>query len=140
MLPAHAARLGRGALDLLAPPAAIAPADVVYLCAGVNGFQRCEQDRTAYRANVDGTLAVAALARRAGAFLVWVSSDCVEWSASAYARQKSLVEVYLMAAGGAGIVRAARVTDANLDALCATLIRVGRGRLVGLTRWDGADG
>lgn len=124
-------------LDLLAldtPPAG----DLVWLCAGVNGQKRCEGNPESHHVNVDATIRLAKLYVEQGAFVVWISSRSLEWCASAYSRQKAMAETVLTTMP-VGIVRAGRVTPANVLDLCATLIRVGRARAPGLTVWGTDD-
>lgn len=126
-------------LDLEAPEAFEIPEgiDVAYLCAAYNGFRRCEGSRSAWRVNVDGTIALAKRLMQRGILVVFLSSDSVEWSDAAYARHKALVEMFLQAfQGPSAIVRLGRVTPANSAAAVNALIRVGMGRINGITLWD----
>lgn len=110
-------------------------ADIAYLCAGVNGTLTCARDpQRSYRINVDGTIRVAAHYREK--FLVWISSTTVEWCSEAYAVQKRAAETVLILMPHVAIVRAGRVTNANVESLLDELIRVGRGRVQGLTVWN----
>lgn len=113
-------------------------ADVVYICAAINGAMKCEGNAQSYRVNVDGTFALANEYRKRGSFVVWVSSRSLEWSTSAYAMQKRQGEA-LLTPLGVGIVRAGRVTDGNLDDLCGALMTVGRNKVSGLTVWGTDD-
>jgi hypothetical protein len=112
--------------------------EIAYICAGINGAQKCEGNAEAYRINVDGTVELAKHYTQQGTFVVWISSRSLEWSTSAYARQKQIAEAMLYPLG-VGIVRAGRVTADNVDDLCATLMEVGRGRIGGLTIWGTDD-
>ncbi len=112
-------------------------ADIVYMCAGMNGGLSCAQDiQTSYRVNVDGTIHVAEWYRERGspsnynstAFVVWVSSTTVEWQMDPYGREKRVVETALRTMPHVGIVRAGRVLAANIDDLCRLMIRIGRER------------
>lgn len=113
----------------------VPPGDVVYLCGGANGAKPCEGSQDAFRTNVDGPIEVARIVTARGGFMVWISSMSIEWGSMGYQRQKLAAESVLRLMPSVGVVRAGRVTKDNLDDLCATLIRVGRERVTGLTRW-----
>lgn len=110
-------------------------ADVVYICAGVNGAKNCEGNQEAHRTNVDGTIKLAKHYVGHGAFVVWVSSTTVEWANTSYARQKAMTETVLFNVPNVGIVRAGRVLHSNVDDLCNVLMKVGRDGIEGLTLW-----
>lgn len=123
-------------LDLLDFEVAKLPeATAVWICAGVNGAMACEGRAESYRVNVDAPIRLARHYRATGAFTVWISSTTVEWSNSAYARQKSLSEVALSSVPLVGIVRAGRVLHSNVDDLCQLLAKIGRERRAGVTLW-----
>jgi nucleoside-diphosphate-sugar epimerase len=121
--------------DLL-KPGDLPAAEVAYLCAAVNGFRPCEGNREAYRTNVDGTIETARRLVAAGTFVVFLSSDSVEWIDSAYSRQKALVEVALQLLGGSAIVRAGRVTKFSVGQLVRSLMSIGAARVPGVYHWD----
>lgn len=121
--------------DLLRP-SALAAADVVYLCAGINGNLTCSLDpRTSYRVNVDGTIWVAEWCRNTGATLVWLSSTTVMWLNEHYGQQKRLAETYLRAMPHVAIVRAGRVMKDNVGELCDLMIEMS-GRPGELVIWN----
>jgi nucleoside-diphosphate-sugar epimerase len=110
-------------------------ADIVYLCAGVNGNLTCAQaPQISYRANVDGTIYVAEYYRDR-AFVVWISSTTVEWLTEHYGRQKRAAECYLRTLPHVGMVRAGRVLQSNVDDLCRTMIEIGREKRRGIQLW-----
>lgn len=111
---------------------------VCYLCAGANGAKTCAGSQDAFRVNVDAPIAMAHEVGRSMQFLVYISSMSVEWNEGAYTRQKLAAEMVLRTMPGVGIVRAGRVVQSNVDSLCETMIRVGRERINGITRW-GSD-
>lgn len=113
--------------------------DVAYICAAYNGFEACEGKKDAYRVNVDGTLKVSRLLLKQGTFVVWLSSCGVEWIATDYTRQKSLVEIALQMVPNTAIIRAGRVVASNIDSLCETMIEAGRGKKEGITLWGVED-
>lgn len=119
-------------LDLDQPIRDLPLCDVVYLVAAVHTFQGCEGNAAAWRINVD---APCAIVRKCGAFPVFVSSDCVEWSGTAYARMKAAVEMFIQGKDGA-IVRPSRVTPHRVAMLCELLRRVGEDREAGVHRWS----
>lgn len=110
--------------DLINPPDPLPHCDAVYFTAGPKGFRPCEGNSLSYRINVDGVLQVGIELMRLGTKLVFVSTDAVEWSAAAYATQKRLAEIGLMAAGSPAIVRPERVSADNVDNLVALLVKV----------------
>jgi dTDP-4-dehydrorhamnose reductase len=133
----NSTRAGTHHLDLLAIDEAKLPvADVVYLCAGVNGTMNCEGNRPSWYVNVDAPLQLARHYGGRGAFVVIISSTTVEWSGSAYARQRAQVEAALFGNPNVGIVRAGRVTRDNRDDLCAVMMRIGRGGVAGIAMWN----
>lgn len=113
-------------------------ADLIYLCAGINGAMKCEGNKDAFRVNVDSTIRIAQH-YTPKSFLVWISSMSSEWANTAYARQKAYAECALRLMPNVGIVRAGRVTKDNLDDLCKTLIKVGREKIEGITLWGSDD-
>ena len=109
-------------------------ADIVYICAGVNGTLNCARDpQGTFRINVDGTIYVAEHYK--DSHVVWISSTTVEWCQEAYAVQKRTTETVLRQMPHVGIVRAGRVINQNVDSLCETLINMGRSRLHGIVIW-----
>lgn len=132
----------RKELDLLKleeADSAIFDVDVIYLCAGANGAYRCEGKPESFTVNVDAPVAIARLADSYGAFLVYIGSQSVEWQDGAYPRQKLAAECQLSGLDHVAIVRAGRVLDSNVDDLCETMMRVGRDRIAGVTRWGSDD-
>lgn len=107
--------------------------EIVYMCAAVNGAQKCEGNQESYRVNVDATLRV--LEHYKGQFVVWVSSTTVEWANTAYSRHKQIVESACRHMPWVSVVRAGRVVNSNLESLCQTLAYVGRNKKPGLTLW-----
>ena len=72
---------------------------------------------------------------RGAGFVVYVSSDAVEWcGATAYARQKAQVESYIQAIDGA-VIRPTRVTPALVGDLARLMVDVGLNRKQGVHRW-----
>jgi dTDP-4-dehydrorhamnose reductase len=120
--------------DLLRP-GPLPEADIIYLCAGINGTLTCAQDpQRAWRTNVDGPIWVAEHYRES--FVVWISSTTVEWLNEHYGRQKREAEAYLRGMVHVGIVRAGRVLQSNVDDLCKLMIDIGRDRKRGIVLWN----
>lgn len=107
-------------------------ASCVYLIAGMPGFPVCEGNPTSWHVNVDAQVALAR--RYRNSFVVFVSSDCVEWAHSAYAAQKRYVENYIDAIAG-GKVRPKRVAPERAEELARVIVDVGVMRKAGVTRW-----
>lgn len=117
-------------------PEQLPVADTVYLVAAMPTFAACEGNPLAWRVNVDAPIAIAR--QFPGAFVVFVSSDAVEWcGATAYARQKAQVEGFMHSRWGA-IVRPNRILPQTVGAFAALLADVGESRNSGLHRWDAA--
>lgn len=117
-------------------PHELPAAEAVYLIAAMPKFQDCEGNPTAWLVNVDAQIAIARTARaKSGAFIVFISSDCVEWCGStAMARQKAQVESFIQTIDGA-IIRPTRVAPALVGDLAREIVRVGLDRKPGLVRW-----
>lgn len=111
-------------------------ADVVYLCAGINGTLTCAQNpQHSWRVNVDGTIYVAEHYRSIGGFVVWISSTTVEWLDEHYGRQKRAAEAHLRTMPNVGMVRAGRVLQSNVNDLCRLMISIGRERRRCIVLW-----
>jgi uncharacterized protein YbjT (DUF2867 family) len=118
-------------LDLADPPAHLPQVDAAVICAGPKGFRPCEAEGAipSWRVNVDGVLNVALrlMGFPISTKVVFVSSDAVEWSDGAYARQKAVVEVALQAAGcspiiaSPTIIRPERVTPETAPSLAVAI-------------------
>ncbi len=126
-------------------PTALPVADIVYICAGVNGALTCaQQPQLSYRVNVDGTIWIAEYYRKPppplvpynGPFVVWVSSTTVEWQMEGYGMQKRITEMALRGMPHVGIVRAGRVLQPEVDKLCELMIDIGRNRKRGVFLWN----
>ena len=113
-------------------------ADVIYVCAGINGQMKCEGRPESHHVNVDAKIRLAKHYLDIGGFMVFLTSRSLEWSASVYSRQHALLEAVLITMPVA-IVRAGRVTSANITNLCETMIAIGEGRISGLTVWGTDD-
>jgi dTDP-4-dehydrorhamnose reductase len=110
----------------------------VYFVAAVTGFANCEGNPQAHRVNVDAPIALADfLTGKYGVFSVFVSSEAVEWSSSAYARHKMLVETHLRARfpERAAIVRPTKINAANVTEFSRWLARIGEHTQAGVHRW-----
>ncbi len=114
-------------------------ADIVYICAGVNGTETCARDpQRNYRINVDGTIYVCEHYRDA-AFVVWISSTTVEWLLDHYGQQKRIVENHLRTLPHVGMVRAGRIDNRNVKELCELMIDIGRNCRRGIVIFDNAN-
>lgn len=120
-------------------PAELPDAGIVYLVAATPGFAACEGNAESWVVNVDAQIAIARRFK-ATAFIVYVSSDSVEWGGvTAYARQKAQVEAYIQAIDGA-IVRPSRVVPAMAPDFAKLMVDVGLRRQQGVTRWKAPTG
>ena len=119
-------------LDLSRPIPTLPPCDVIYLCAAMSGFAKCEGNPLSYVVNVDAPLEIA---RRKTAFPVYVSSDAIEFvSSTAYARQKMQAELGILMLDGA-VIRPGKFNQDNVAPLCRLMINVGVNRKSGVHRW-----
>lgn len=101
-------------------PAGFDAYDAVFICAGMSKFIECEEDRMAYRVNVDGPMAVARAVKK----MVYLSSDVVERALhTGYGLQKAVAEVGLLAMGNVVVARICkRVNRANIVSVCKALV------------------
>lgn len=120
-------------LDSEAPPQSPRP-DLAFLCAGTKGYAECEGNRKAFRSDVDGNIRLARYLVAQGTFVVFVSSDAVEWALhTAYARNRFMVELAVGALPGTAIFRPARFDAKTVPAFACA--QVGLDQREGLTRW-----
>lgn len=115
------------------------PPNWAYLVAGTNGFRECEGNVDAFRADVDGNLRIARWLLGSGAFVVFVSTNSVEWSAGGYARNRLLVEMALVMHDQAAVVRAEKFDAASVGRLARFCRAVGEGSLGGVHHWNAAS-
>lgn len=125
-------------LNLAQPIPKLPEAEVAFLCAGIKGFKECNDPLT-WRVNVDGVLSVGKQLLRRGVFVVYVSTGAVEWSDSAYARQRAMVEIGLQAMGDPAIVRAEKFDASNAADLAEKLIAIADTRISGIHHWPGHE-
>lgn len=112
--------------------------DTAFLCAGIKGFKECERDPMAWRVNVDGMLAVGRRLMKRDTFVVYVSTDAVEWSSNAYARQRAMVELGLQSIGEPAIMRCERFDERTARQLAQAMIAVGETQQAGVHHWKAA--
>ena len=105
--------------------------DAVFICAGMSKFIECEEDRMAYRVNVDGPMGIARKIPK----MVYLSSDVVERALhTGYGLQKAVAEVGLLAMGNVVVARICkRVNRANIVSVCKALVEIS-GKPPGLYR------
>lgn len=107
-----------------------------FLCAGITGFETCAvAPRYSWKVNVDGVVNVAMRLIKRGTFIVYPSSEAVEWSTGAYASQRRQVEAVLLSTWYAAIVRCGRVTEENKRSCAEALFNRGIEREPGIYRW-----
>lgn len=111
-------------------------ADLAFLCAGTKGYAECEGNRKAFRSDVDGNIRLARSLLKGGAFVVFVSTDAVEWALhTAYARNRFMVELAIGGLPNVAIFRPAKFDRNNVGEVAKACAAVGLERRVGLTRW-----
>lgn len=110
--------------------------ECAFLCAGTKGFAENEGNREAFRADVDGNIRLARHLLRQGTFVVFVSTDAVEWALhTAYARNRFMVELAIGDLPTVAIFRPAKFGPENVAEVAKACARVGIERIEGLTRW-----
>lgn len=108
---------------------------VAYIAAAVPKFADCEGDRATWLVNADAPVRLAKLLQPYGIFVVFISSDVVEYAGgTAYARQKAYAEAYLQTTNAA-IVRPSRIAPEHARSFADFLFAVGNTRHAGLVRW-----
>ncbi len=109
---------------------------VAYLCAGTVGFAECEGNRKAFRSDVDGNIRIARNLLEQGTFVVFVSTDAVEWALhTAYARNRFSVELAIGGLPNVAIFRPSKFDATNVSRVAKACAYVGENRIQGLTRW-----
>ena len=107
-----------------------------YLCAGTKGYAENEGNRESFRADVDGNISLAKMLLRAGSFVVFISTDGVEWGAhTAYARNRLLVELALVMQPNVAIVRPAKFSKETVGPLADLCVRIGSKKIDGVHYW-----
>lgn len=110
--------------------------DVAFLCAGTKGFAENEGNRESFRSDVDGNIRLARHLLRQGTFVVFVSTDAVEWALhTAYARNRFMVELAIGNERNVAIFRPSKFTEATVAEVAIACASVGLQRKEGLTRW-----
>jgi len=108
---------------------------LAFLCAGTKGTEACENNRKAFRSDVDGNIRLARHLLLQGCFVVFVSTDAVEWSNSAYARNRWYVELAIGGLPNVAIFRPGKFDSSNVAEVAKACAEVGLNRIAGLTRW-----
>ncbi len=109
--------------DLLDLPSAQPDIQVVFICAAMTRFIECEDDRRAYRVNVDAPINIARAYPEAK--IVYLSSEAVERALHTnYGMHKALAEMGLRTVCDPVIVRLSKVDPHDLDECCAYLVEV----------------
>lgn len=110
--------------------------DAAILCAGTKGFAENEGNRGSFKADVDGNIGIIRHLLRHNVFVVFVSTDAVEWGAhTAYARNRLLVEQAIWLQPNTAVVRPAKFDASNVGPLAELCVRVAIGREEGLHCW-----
>lgn len=114
----------------------ILPHDLAFLCAGTKGTEACEGNREAFRSDVDGNIRLSRHLLKQGTFVVFVSTDAVEWALhTAYARNRFMVELAIGNEPNVAIFRPGKFTESNVSEVAKACAEVGLQRKEGLTRW-----
>lgn len=112
--------------------------DVAFICAAVTKFIDCEDDRNAYRVNVDAPISIATQQAEKGALTVFISSEAVERALhTAYGMQKALAEVGLAGVGNVIIARIGKTTAQNVENVCSRIVALAQVGKPGLYRLCG---
>ena len=121
--------------DLTDDPSSLPTVATAYLCAGTKGHQACEGNQAVFQSDVDGNIRLAKSLLKRGTFVVFVSSDAVEWWNSAYSRNRLLVEMALIMQPNVAIVRPGRFDGRNVGELAFFCRSVGHNRIEGVHYW-----
>ena len=109
--------------------------DTAYLCAGTKGHKECEGNAEVFRADVDGNIRLIRHLLKQGCFVVFVSTDAVEWGTTSYTRNRLLVEQALWFQPHTAVIRPSRFTEMNVAALADLCVDVGTARKEGVHYW-----
>ena len=110
--------------------------DAMILCAGTKGFAECEGNRKAFRADVDGNIRLARHLLKHSTFVVFVSTDAVEWALhTAYARNRFMVELAIGGQPNVAIVRPSKFTAETVGPLADLCVQIATERREGLHEW-----
>ena len=110
--------------------------DAAFLCAGTKGFAENEGNRATFRADVDGNIRLARHLLRQGTFVVFVSTDAVEWALhTAYARNRFMVELAIGGLPNVAIFRPAKFDHSTAGLVARMCADIGLQRKEGLHRW-----
>ena len=117
-------------------PKTIPDCSLAYLCAGTKGFKECEGNTEVFRADVDGNIRLAKHLLRMRAFVVFISTEGVEWGSNlSYAKNRMLVEMALVMQDNVAIVRPGKFHDANVNDLADFCAQIGELKLEGVHYW-----
>ena len=106
------------------------------LCAGTKGYKECEGNTEAFRADVDGNIRLIRYLLSMGSFVVFVSSEGVEWGAhTAYARNRLLVEQTLWLREGTAVIRPGKFDKDTVSPVADLCMKVCREKLEGVHYW-----
>ena len=110
--------------------------EVAYLCAGTKGFRENEGNQKSFQADVDGNVRLAKMLLKAGSFVVFISTEAVEWGAqTAYARNRLLVEQALWMQDNTAIIRPGKFDRNTVGPLADLCLKVANQKLEGVHYW-----
>ena len=110
---------------------------LAYLCGGTKGWAENEGRRDIFRYDVDGNIRLARNLLKQGAFVVFISTDGVEWGANlAYGRNRLLVEMALIMQPNTAIVRPSKFDASSVASLADLCVDVGKNKREGLHYWE----
>lgn len=111
---------------------------IAYLAGGKKGFHECEGDDEAFRRDVDDNIRLIKDLLKAGAFVVFISTEAVEriGHGAAYSRNRLLVEQFLWTMGGCAIVRPARFDKTTVGSLASFCKNIGDCKREGIHYWQ----
>ena len=121
--------------DLTNDPSSLPRVDVAYLCAGTKGHQACEGNQAVFQSDVDGNLRLARHLLKRDTFVVFVSTDAVEWANTAYSRNRLLVEMALVMQPNVAIVRPGKFDSVSALYLAKACRMIGERRMEGVHYW-----
>lgn len=135
--------------DLLRRSGTLPIADFIYLCAGTKGYANCDKNpRESWTVNVDSQIDIARYYAEPQIitepytgqipphpFIIYISSDAVEFSNSNYAIQRRHVEAYMNTINAA-IIRPGPISEDRSIEFAKLVIDTAIRRKRGLTRWQ----
>ena len=125
--------------DMKDPPDDLPLGEVVFIVAAKTKFTDCELHKDAWSINVDAPIRIAHHYSHHHAFVIYISSEAVEWSGhTAYGDQKRAAEAGIRAVvpyERLAIVRPDKLTEDGMFELCKLLEKIAKEKIGGVYRF-----